>query len=227
MASVEYSVVSIGTLSRNRLWGEAVRVRTAHATTTLVRHDKQVILVDPSLPAAALRAHLNERTGLALDDVTDVFCTTLRPVHRRSIEALPKANWWVAEKELETYRGYLQGMAESSERLTGEQQADVRADLKLLEKFRPAPEKFSGQVHLYPLAGASPGSAGLLLVPPAMTVVIAGDAVLTGEHLLRGQVWEGCFDTEAALRSLQDILEIADLLVPGHDNVMISPRRSV
>lgn len=52
--SVEYCVVSIGALSFNRLWGEGVPVRTAHATTTLVKTGKRVILVDPSLPVAAL-----------------------------------------------------------------------------------------------------------------------------------------------------------------------------
>ncbi|MHC4983882.1 MAG: MBL fold metallo-hydrolase [Planctomycetota bacterium] len=225
MSSVDYCIVSIGTLSRNRLWGEGAAVRTAHATTTSIRDAKRSVLVDPSLPSTALAARFNERTGQMLDGVTDVFCTTLRPVHRRSIEALPQAKWWVAAKELEIYRNYLRKLAESSSRLTGEQEADVVADLKLLERFHPAPEKFTKQIHLYPLPGASPGSAGLLLTPPASTVVIAGDAVVTAEHLLRGQVWQGCFDTQAAISSLQDVLEIADVIIPGHDNLMICPRR--
>ena len=107
--SVDYCVVSIGTLSHNKLWGENVPVRTAHATTTLVRDGKRAILVDPSLPVAALAARLGERTGLAVSAVTDVFCTTLRPVHRRSITALAHANWWVHEAELETYAEHLKG----------------------------------------------------------------------------------------------------------------------
>ena len=138
---------------------------------------------------------------------------------------MPKAHWWTGPKELETYRGYLQDIAGSAQRLTGQSEADVEADLKLLERFRPAPDKFSKQVHLYPLPGASAGSAGLLLTPAASTVVIAGDAVVTAEHLLRGQVWHGCFDVEEAMRSMQDILEIADVIIPGHDNLMLSPRR--
>jgi len=225
MPSVEYSVISIGTLSKNPLWGESVATRTPHATTTLVRDGGRMILVDPSLPARVLQARFNERTGLLLKDVTDVFCTTLRPVHRRSIEAMPEAAWWVNAGELEAYRSHLQGLADSSQRLTGEQQADVESDLKLLERFRPAPDKLAGQVHLYPLPGPSPGCAGLLLTPPATTMLIAGDAVLTVEHMLRGQVWQGCFDTEAALRSLQDAVEIADIIIPGHDNLTVSPRR--
>ena len=102
--SVEYTIISIGALSRNRLWGESAAVRTAHATTTLVCDGERRILIDPSLPAPALAARFNERTGLALGDVTDVFCTTLRPVHRRSIEVLGHAHWWVNEPELDSYR---------------------------------------------------------------------------------------------------------------------------
>ena len=55
--------------------------------------------------------------------------------------------------------------------------------------------------------------------------MIAGDAALTGEHVYRGQVWEGCADVEAALNSMRDFVELADVIVPGHDNVLLSPQR--
>ena len=225
MVSVEYFVISIGALSHNRLWGEGGAIRTAHATTTLVRADKRTILVDPSLPAPALAARLDERTGKKLSDVTDVFCTTLRPVHRRSVQALSHANWWVGEEELRWYRDVLESLRESAVRLSPEDTANIENDLALLERFRPAPEKFDAQTHFYPLTGPSPGSAGLLLTPPITTIIIAGDAALTAEHVESAQVWEGCTDTGAAKQSLADLLELADVIVPGHDNVMFSPRR--
>lgn len=223
--SVEYSVISIGTLAINRLWGEGTPLRTSHATTTLVSDGKKQILVDPSLPAQALAARFFERTGKTFTDVTDVFCTTLRPVHRRSIEALSHARWWVNGLELETYRDHLQGLQDSASRMAEEDMALVETDLKLLGHFKPAPDKFTDQVSLYPLLGPSFGSAGLLLTPPTLTVVVAGDAALTAEHVARGQVWEGCSDTQAALSSLEDLLELADVIIPGHDNLLISPRR--
>lgn len=223
--SVEYCVVSIGALSHNRLWGETAAVRTAHATTTLVSEEDRLILVDPSLPPLVLAARLGERTGKAVADVTDVFCTTLRPVHRRGIEAFGSARWWCAEDELETYLQHLGELESSAERLDGEQAAAVEADLKLLRRFQPAPEKFARGVHLYPLAGPSVGSAGLLLAQSTSTILVAGDAALTAEHVHRGTVWEGCADAAAAGRSLRDILEVADVIVPGHDNMMLSPGR--
>jgi len=224
--AVEYRVISIGTLSHNRLWGESAPVRTAHATTTLVCDGDRRVLVDPSLPVPALAARYGERTGRTLEDVTDVFCTTLRPVHRRSVDALPRAAWWCSEAELTSYRAHLEGMRSAADRLDAEQSRALQEDLERLERFRPAPEKFTEQVHLYPLPGASPGSAGLLLAPATGTIVIAGDAAVTAEHVERGQVWAGCADRQAALESLKDVLEIADVIVPGHDNLIVAPGRN-
>lgn len=217
--TVEYKIISIGTLSHNRLWGEAAAVRAAHATTTLVIDEDKKILVDPSLPAKILSARFNERTGNQLDDVTDVFCTTLRPIHRRGIEALPNANWWVAKQELEAYRNHLAGLLDSAERLEAEHTDEIRVDLEILNRFRPVPQRFTKQVQLYPLVGASAASAGLLLTPATSTIVIAGDAAITSEHIHSGQVWKGCFDTEKAMESLRDLLELADIIIPGHDNL--------
>ena len=43
-------IVSIGALSKNLLWGEKQPGRASHATTTLIREGKNLILVDPALP---------------------------------------------------------------------------------------------------------------------------------------------------------------------------------
>ena len=223
--SVEYCVINIGTLSHNRLWGESSPVRVSCATTTLVRDEGRTILVDPSLPAEALAVRYGDRTGGKLADVTDVFCTTLRPVHRRGIAALDEAKWWAGQIEIETYRSHLAGLLDSAERLDPEDVNMIEADLALLGRFAPAPEKFTRQVQFYPLLGASPGSAGLLLAPPTSTIVIAGDAAVTAQHVQAAQVWKGCAETEAAMASLADLLELADVIVPGHDNVMFAPGR--
>jgi len=223
--SVDFSIISIGTLSQNSLWNEQSPVRTAHATTTLVTDGDKRILVDPSLPGNMLEARFFERTGKGLDTVTDVFCTTLRPVHRRGIEALTNARWWTSQVELETYSGHLETMLESAERLSGDDVDSVRADLKQLGSFAPAPEKFSPQIEFYPLYGASPGSAGLLLTPPASTIIIAGDAIVTGEHLKAGRLWKGVSDMEAAADTLRDLVELAGIVIPGHDNVTFLGQR--
>jgi glyoxylase-like metal-dependent hydrolase (beta-lactamase superfamily II) len=223
--SVDFTVVSIGTLSSNPFWHEPGDVRTAHATTTLVRDGERLILVDPSLPDAALAARLHERTGLRPEQITDVFCTTLRPTHRRSLELFEKARWFCGEGELEAYRRHLETLAGSANRLSKEDEAAIAADAKRLMRFAPAEDAITSAVSLFPLLGPSVGSCGLLLAGMAWTAVVAGDAALTVEHVLAGRVWDGSADAEAALESLSEILEIADLIVCGHDNFMICPTR--
>ncbi|MFP4434060.1 MAG: MBL fold metallo-hydrolase [Planctomycetota bacterium] len=218
---MNYRIISIGTCSHNRLWGESTAVRTAHATTTLVEDDDKLILVDPSLPAPILEAKFFERTGKRLADVTDVFLTTLRPTHRRALGELAGARWYVHEPELDAYRDHLRGLLESEDRLEQEDATSVRRDLELLGRCQPAPERFSSQVQLYPLPGPSVGSAGLVLTPATQTIIIAGDAVLTADHFQAGQVWEGCVDMDAAQESFQDLYEVADVIVPGHDNLLM------
>ena len=82
----------------------------------------------------------------------------------------------------------------------------MEADLKLLSRFKAAPEKFGPQTSLYPLNGPSVGSCGLLLTPATSTVAVCGDAALTAEHVTRAQVWEGSADIGAA-ETLRDLLE--------------------
>ena len=223
--SVEFSIISIGTLSQNSLWDEQSPVRTAHATTTLVVDGDRRILVDPSVPGKIIEARFFERTGKDLESVTDVFCTTLRPIHRRGIDALPNAKWWTSELELNTYRNHLETMLDSAQRLSIEDAKVVKADIELLANFKPAPDKFSPQIELYPLYGASPGSSGLLLTPPTSTIIIAGDAVATGEHLKAGRLWRGVQDTTASAETLRDLIELAGVVVPGHDNVATLSQR--
>ncbi|MFP4355698.1 MAG: MBL fold metallo-hydrolase [Phycisphaerae bacterium] len=223
--SVDYRVISIGTLSAHRLWSESRPVRTGHATIVLVEEGDRRILVDPSLPEQILAARFSERTGKGLDWVTDVFCTTLRPIHRRGIEALSHADWFCSQAELEAYRHHLESLSDSASRLDAEQLDAIEADQQLLESFRPAEDKLSAQVSLFPLPGASVGSAGLLLTPPTKTILVVGDAVLTGEHMRAGQIWQGAIDADAAGASFREALEIADVIIPGHDNVQFSPQR--
>ena len=108
---MEFTVISIGTLSKNPLWQERSAVRTSHSTTTLIRSAGAVILVDPSLPAQILEARLFERTGLKPEAITHVFLTNLKPVHRRGLDLFPKAIHWAGEMELDVARQALAAAA--------------------------------------------------------------------------------------------------------------------
>ena len=56
------------------------------------------------------------------------------------------------------------------------------------------------------------------------TTLIAGDAVPTREHLLAAQILPDAVDVAAAQESMREAYEIADVIVPGHDNLFLNPR---
>ncbi len=222
--TAQYRIISIGTLSRNSFWGENGAIRTPHATTTLVQSEDRNILVDPALPAQIIAARLHERSGLKPDQITDVFLTHFRPAHRGGLGAFQNAQWWIGEQERESIGLELLGQFE----LENDEQMRqlLREEITLLKRFESAPDQLAPQVDLFPMPGFTVGTCGLLLALPHATVLIASDAVATGEHLQHGQVLQGAYDLEQAGESFKEAVEIADWIIPGHDNLMANPLRS-
>ena len=226
---MRFDIISIGTLSRNILWNESQPVRTPHATTTLVRAGKRNILVDPGLPAAALGARLFERTGLRPEQIDTVFLTNFRPAHRAGLALFTRAKVYLHELERDFVRqsiGQTLGELPEEDEDGGVDSDRLRLslELELLESCIPAPEQLDKGIDLFPLFGYTPGTCGLLLAMPINTVLIAGDAVPTQEHFLAGQILPDPADLTAAKEALQEVYEIADVIVPGHDNVFQNPR---
>lgn len=221
---MDYRIISIGALSTNDLWDKQGPARTAHATTTLIRSGDKTILVDPALPPQVLVPRLAERSGLAPEDITDVFLTNFRPSHRYGLAGFPDANWWISEQEREVVGQELLARFQHEE---GDE--DIRDLLKkeiaVLQKCIAAPDSLADQVDLFPSFGFTPGTCGLLLSHARSTTIIAGDAAPTLEHIEHGKVLKGCFDIEQAQESLKEILEVADEIVPGHDNAIVNPMR--
>lgn len=221
--SVETTIISIGALGKNMLWGESAFVRSQHATTTLICDGDKKIIVDPSLPGEILSAKLFDRTGMSPGDITDVFCTTLRPDARRGLELFPEAKWYCSETEKQWYSLKLIGLKDSADRLDKEDADNIEIELKIVDRFAEVPEKFSPQISAYPLAGVTPGCCGLLLTPATTTVVVAGPAIPTKGHLECGMVWEECVDREQAMQAMGDLLELAEAVIPGFDNICFVP----
>ncbi len=222
MSQVRVDVISIGALSRNLLWKETEAVRTPHATCTLVRAGNKNILVDPGLPPVVITARLHERTGLKPEHIDAVFLTTARPAHRAGIDAFKKAARLIHEVELKTSMQYLETMLRETD--DADNRAVIQREIDQLATLKPADDKLTGQVDLFPLPGFTAGTCGLLISATTHTVLLASDAVPTQDHLLAGQVLPGCFNLEQAKESLAEVYEIADVIVPGHDNVFLNPR---
>jgi len=220
---MDYRIISIGALSRHELWNEPAPIRTAHATTTLVCSGDRVILVDPGLPAQALAPRLQERSGLAAEQVTDVFLTCFRPSHRWGLAAFPKANWLISEMEREEVGRSLVSQFEQAP--DDDSRQILKQEIALLKRFKIAPDRIAEQVDIFPLPGFTPGTCGLLLLSANFTTLVAGDAVPTSEHMAHGQMLRGAYDMAQARDSFAEAIEIADVIIPGHDNLMLNPTR--
>ena len=48
----------------------------------------------------------------------------------------------------------------------------------------------------------------------------------TQDHFLAQQVLPDSYDIKLAQESMREVYEIADVIVPGHDNVFVNPRTS-
>jgi glyoxylase-like metal-dependent hydrolase (beta-lactamase superfamily II) len=223
MALTRVDIISIGTLSRNRLWNETEALRTPHATTTLIRTGKRTILVDPGLPPQALSARLCERTGLAPSAIDTVFLTNFRPAHRAGLPLFPHAKMLIHELEQQANRQHLERLVQDAPPEDIDRKI-LRQELGLLNSLTPADDKVADLLDLFPLPGYTPGACGLLIKFPTSTILLAGDAVPTQDHFLAGQVLPDAYDIEQAQESMREVYEIADLIIPGHDNLFVNPR---
>lgn len=222
---MEWRIASIGTMANNPLWNEKGSPRTGHATTTVIKTGNAVLLVDPSLPSQILDARLQERWGMRLSEITHVFLTSFDPDRRRALSGLEHAGWFMHEPEItaaasaiseEIYRA--QGDIELAQIL------DCHKDL-LLSFSIPEDNMLKG-VDLFPLPGYTPGSCGLLLPTQGRTILICGDTIATQEHLSKGVVLGNASNIELAQESFKECVEIADIIIPGRDNVLLNPARS-
>jgi len=209
MSDSRIDVIAIGSLAKNRYWNEKAPAREEYATATLVRSGGRAILVDPGWPAEVLRSALFYRVGLAPEAVTHVFLTHFDLRHMRGLALFGGATWWAYEEEIRYA------------------QADLPEEAgPILDRLASAPEKLAPGVDLYPTFGPSPGHASLLVYSAVETCIVAGDIVLTRDHFEHGDLGEAPWDLVKAKESFQEVAQMADLVVPGHDNLFVSRARA-
>jgi len=206
MSDVRVDVIAIGSMAQNAYWNEKTPVRKEYATTVLVRSEAMALVVDPGWPAEVVRSALYYRAGLAPEAVTHVLLTHFDPSHYAGIGLFPKAVGWMYDEEIRYA------------------EAELAADgpgRPVLARLRAVPDKLAAGVDLFPTFGHTPGHASLLIYTTMHSMVVAGDAVLTQNHFERGDLGEAPWNLRKAKESFQDVMEIADVIVPGHDNLFI------
>lgn len=207
--SIGWDVLTIGHLSRNKFWGESDSraYRPPRCTCTLIRAADQSIIVDPSCPPEEMANVLDQRTGLKPERITAVFLTHFHGDHRFGIEAFPKARWLMSAREMEA----------CDRRLPPDS-----PDRSILNRLLPVAESLAQGIQIIDTPGHSMGHSSLVFASEGRSVVVAGDAAMTKDFFFARDYYFNTEDPEAAVRSIDMIAGIADIVIPGHDNYFLN-----
>ena len=198
-----WDIITIGNLSRNQYWGESKdkAVRKVLCTCTLISGDGFRLLVDPSeTDAADMARELDRRTGLKPKDITAVFVTHDHSDHWFGLAHFPDARWMAGP-----------GAAEILNQ-TG----------KLARPVEPVTGRLFDAVDVVPTPGHTRSHHSLRFDCDGLSVVAAGDAMATRDFFRERQNFYNAVDPEQGVASMNKIAELADLIIPGHDNYFVT-----
>ena len=201
----EFHILTIGQISRNRFWGEleTQAYREPLCTSTLIRGEKNII-VDPSLPPEKMAKVLYDRSGLKPEAINSVFITHAHGDHFVGLELFEKAQWFMSDIELR--------MMETS---------DDSLTRKLVKKIRLVEKDFMEDMEPISLPGHTNGTTGLIFNTTDGRTLICGDAVMTRDFFRNELGYYNSVDMQRSAESIRKIRQMADFVVPGHDNYFI------
>ena len=204
-----FTILTLGCFSRNRYWGEedAKSYRRALCTSTLIETPQGArILVDPAVSGAALAQVLDERCVLRPEAVDCVYVTHRHGDHYVGMTDLPRAVWLAAPGDAGEIR---RALPQHAKRI-------VAAGAEIVTGIR-----------VLPLPGHTPGLAGLLFASEDGMVAVAGDSVMTRDFFKDRRGYYNSADFAASARSIDLLMEKADIVVPGHGNYFLTHRRAL
>jgi len=198
-----WDVITIGNLSRNRYWGEAndKAVRKVLCTCTLIRGDDFRLLVDPSeADATDMARELDRRSGLKSKDITAVFVTHDHSDHWPGLAHFPDARWLAGP-----------GVAEL-----------LNKSGKLSRRVESVTGQLFEAIEVLPTPGHTPSHHSLRFDCDGLSVIAAGDAIATRDFFHDRQNFYNAVDPVQGVATMNRIAELADLIIPGHDNYLLT-----
>ena len=213
-AILDWDVIVIGHLRWNRYFGEGPqqppRGDPSCCTSTIIRGKEAdgkayVLMIDPTMKWTPEEHYfeLNRRTGLRPEDVTHCYCTHHHLDHYDGLKYYPNAQWFAAEPVAEI-------LHKEAKSIDGTRILGVKGE------FLPG-------VHLVPLFGHTSTLHGVAFTHHGKKILVAGDSVMTKNHLANHttEYQPDPAANELAARTIGDIKVSFDIVVPGHDNVII------
>ena len=203
--ATRWDIITIGNLSRNRYWGEGDgrAVRPALCTCTLIQADATRLLVDPSVADPdRMAAELDRRTGLRPSDIHAVFLTHDHGDHHAGLANFPGADWFAA----------------------GDVAAMINSTGRYARRVETAAAMLLGLIDVIPTPGHTPGHHSLRFDWEDLSVVVAGDAVMTRDFWRERRGFFNSADAAQASRTIESLARIAGAVIPGHDNWFLAGR---
>lgn len=198
-----WDVITIGSLSRNRYWGDSDEkaIHSVICTCTVISGKNFHILVDPSIADEKLmKSELDRRTGLKPDDINLVFITHQHGDHFAGIRHFKKAEW-----------------------VAGAETAGILNKTGHFEKnIEAAGNNLFGAVELVPTPGHTTDHQCLRFDHKGFSIVIAGDSVATKDFWDERRPYYNALDVEESKRTMEKINSLADIIVPGHENYFLN-----
>ena len=204
----EFHVLTIGHFSRNRFWGESdtEAYRDALCTCTLIKGENNIV-VDPSETPEQMARTLYNRSGLRPEAVNTVFLTHAHGDHFAGLECFENAEWIMSGADLALMR----------------RSADER-ERRLATRIAEAKPGFSEGIALVELPGHTMGTTGLLLETQDGKVCVCGDSIMTRDFFKARLGYYNSVDFTLSSASIQKVAQLADIVVPGHDNYFLTHR---
>jgi len=208
MDPARFTIINIGCLSMNKFWGETERVRQASATCTLLEGSGRRLLVDPSPYPEQLAVSLFNTTGLLPEAIDSIYVTHHHGDHRYGLGLFSHAKWLMA----------VDALAEWRER--------APEDAATISRFVPAENQLPDGITLYSAPGHTHCLHALSMVSVWGKLIVAGDAVMTPEFLAEEQGYHNSVDFGVASETIRRIKADADVIVPGHGNIILNRRHA-
>lgn len=198
-----WDIITIGNLSRNRYWGESDEkpIHRAICTCTVISGTNFNLLVDPSLEDGAIMyEELNRRTGLSPEKIDTVFISHQHSDHIAGLKHFEHAKWIAASS-------VASGLNKSG---------------TLSKKIEPSGDILFNDIDVLPSPGHTNDHHILRFDCRGMSVVIAGDSVTTKDFWDEKRGYYNAVDFDQSRKTMEYIESIADIIVPGHDNLFFN-----
>jgi glyoxylase-like metal-dependent hydrolase (beta-lactamase superfamily II) len=196
-------IITIGNLSRNRYWGESDEkpIHKAICTCTVISGESFNLLVDPSLEDGPMMyEELNRRTGLTPEKIDAVFITHQHSDHTAGLRHFKNARWLAASSVA----------------------AGLNDTGNFAKKIEPSGNILFDKIEVIPSPGHTYDHHILRFNYRGMSVVIAGDAVATKDFWSEKRGYYNAVDFDQSRKTMEFIESVADIIVPGHDNMFFN-----